>query len=260
MKLKRKRKQKRERGELVRLWQVERLHSRGARARRTGLWFVLSARLAAGAAVLLGWLAGALLWWHPDAAGQRVAVAVGGAALGCGVLWAVLLGWATRWLRRGMIADAGSEPPPVAGLDPGGYGDPEWLWNTLRIANLVLMGIPIAALVLALGALSSPEDAEWWFRTARWPATAFGLFMTGLMGGIIGGLSVGLGADSEDCWTVRGAVGWLAVYGFPFLLVVPWLSGLRGAWSGALLCLAVLWLLIGPLNKVAKEIPGVAAD
>ncbi|WAZ19807.1 hypothetical protein STRCI_000884 [Streptomyces cinnabarinus] len=242
------------------MFELYRLHTSRERAERTGRLFTVAARLAAGAAVSLGWLSGVLLWWHPDRAGARTALAVGGAALGCGVLWAVLLGWAVRWLRRGMVADTGSEPPRVAGLMPDDWGEPEWLWDTLRIVNLVLMCVPIAGLVLALGAASAPEDFEEWLRVGRWPATGGALLLTGLMGGIIGGLSVGLGASEEDCWTVRGAVGWLTVYGLPFALVVPWLSGLHETWAGALVCLAALWLLIAPLSKVAKELASVSSD
>ncbi|MGV9456666.1 hypothetical protein [Streptomyces sp. NPDC003635] len=251
---------RRPRGELVHVYELYRLHRRGEGAERTGRLFTVAARLAAGAAVSLGWLAGFLLWWHPDRAGSRTALAVGGAALGCGMLWAVLLGRAVRWLRRGLVADAGSEPPRVAGLMPDGWGDPEWLWNTLRIANLVLMCVPIAGLVLALGAAAAPSDFEEGLRVGRWPVTGVALLMTGLMGGIVGGLSVGLGAPEKDCWTVRGAVGWLTLYGLPFALAAPWLAGLHETWSGALACLAALWLLIAPVNKVAKEIPGVSSD
>ncbi|CCK31980.1 putative membrane protein [Streptomyces davaonensis JCM 4913] len=247
---------RRQRGELIRVYQLRHLHTAGEGAERTGRWFTVAARLAAGAAVLLGWLAGALLWWHPDPTGLRQALAVGGAALGCGVAWAVLLGRAVRWLRGGVIADAGSEPPP-AGLVPDGWGDPEWLWNTLRIANLVLMGFPIAGLTLGLGATAAPEDVGEW---VRWPVTGGALLMTALMGGIVGSLSAGLGASTEDCWTVRGAVGWLVVYGVPFLLAVPWLSGQYETWSDALVALAALWLLIAPVNKVAKELPSVSSD
>jgi hypothetical protein len=84
--------------------------------------------------------------------------------------------------------------------------------------------------------------------------------MTGLMGGIIGGLAFGLVASSEGCWTPRGAVRRLLVYAVPFLLAVPWLSGPHAPWTGALAGVAALWLLIGPINQVAKHIPGVAAD
>jgi hypothetical protein len=84
--------------------------------------------------------------------------------------------------------------------------------------------------------------------------------MTGLMGGIIGGLAFGLVASSEGCWTPRGAVRRLLVYAVPFLLAVPWLSGRHAPWTGALAGVAALWLLIGPINQVAKHIPGVAAD
>ncbi|MBC2900157.1 hypothetical protein [Streptomyces cupreus] len=247
-------------GELIHLYQLRRLHTSRERAERTGRLFTMAARLAAGAAVLLGWLAGGLLWWQPDPAGLRQALAVGGAALACGVLWAVLLWRAARWLRGGMIADAGSEPPRVAGLAPDGWGDPEWLWNTLRIANLVLMGVPIAGLVMGLGAAGSLEDIEKWVPVVRWPLTGGALLLTGLMGGIIGGLSVGFGAETEECWTPRGAVGWLRVYGVPFLLSVPWLSGSYEIWAGALVALAAIWLLIAPVNKVATNIPSVSSD
>ncbi|MDT9696889.1 hypothetical protein [Streptomyces sp. P17] len=140
----------------------------------------------------------------------------------------------------------------------------EWLWNTLRIANLVLLGIPMAGLAMGLGAAGSPEDIEKWVALVRRPVTGGALPLTGLMGGImggiIGGLSVGFGAETEECWTPRGAVGRLVVYGLPFLPAVPWLSGSREIWSGAFVALAALWLLIAPVNKVAKHIPSVSSD
>ncbi|WP_328869503.1 hypothetical protein OHT76_04955 [Streptomyces sp. NBC_00287] len=251
---------KAQQGELIRVYQLHRLHTSRGRAERTGQLFTVAARLAAGAAVLLGWLAGALLWWQPDPAGLRRALVLGGAGLGCGVLWAVLLWWAARWLRHGMIADAGSKRPRVAGLVPDNWGEPEWLWDTLRIANLVLMGIPIAGLVLAgLGAAASAEDADVGLEL-RWAAAGCALLLTGLMGGIVGGLSTGLGAETEECWTPRGAVGWLIVYGVPFLLAAPWLSGRYESWAGWLVALAVVWLLIAPVNKVAKGLPSVSSD
>ncbi|MGW0911791.1 hypothetical protein ACWD1Z_08575 [Streptomyces sp. NPDC002784] len=241
------------RGELVRVYELCRLHADRDGAERTGRLFTVAARLAAGAAVVLGWLAGVLLWAHPAGTGPRTALAVGGAGLGCGVLWAVLLWWAARWLRRGLVADAGSRPLRVAGLASDGWGDPEWLWNTLRIANLVLIAVPIAGLVLA-------ADPERGLTAGRWVVTGLVLLVTGLMGGIIGGLSVGFGAKSEDCWTLRGALGWLLVYGMPFLLAAPLLSGVHAIWTGTLAAVAVLWLLVAPVSKAAKEIPSVSSD
>ncbi|MER6671644.1 hypothetical protein [Streptomyces sp. NPDC000983] len=249
----------RQRGRLIHVYELRRLHPDGRRAERTGQLRTWAARLAAGAAVLLGWLAGVLLWWHPDGAGQRRALAVAGAALGCGVLWTVLLGRAARWVRDGAVDDAGSAPR-VAGLAPDNLGDPEWLWNTLRIANLVLLGVPVAGLTLALVADQVLADADPGLPALRWAAAGCALLLTALMGGIVGGLSVGLGADTEDCWTPRGAVGWLTVYGTPLPLAAPWLSGMHGAWTGGLVCLAALWLLIAPVNKVAAKLPGTAAD
>ncbi|NEE22935.1 hypothetical protein G3M58_92850 [Streptomyces sp. SID7499] len=82
---------RRARGDVVSLFRVDRLHAAGERARRTGLCFIALARLAAAAAVLLGLLSGALLWWRPDQAGQEQALATGGAALGCGMLWVMVV-------------------------------------------------------------------------------------------------------------------------------------------------------------------------
>ncbi|MER7571541.1 hypothetical protein [Streptomyces sp. NPDC126514] len=241
------------RGELVHVYELYRLHADRAGAERTGRLFIVGARLAAGAAVVLGWLAGVLLWAHPDGTGPRTALAVGGAGLGCGVLWAVLLWRAARWLRRGLVADAGSRPPRVAGLASDDWSDPEWLWNTLRIANLVLIAVPIAGLILT-------ADPARGLPTGRWLVTGLVLVATGLMGGIVGGLSVGFGAKAEDCWTLRGALGWLLVYGMPFLLAAPLLAGVRADWTGALAVAAILWLLIAPVSKAAKEIPSVSSD
>jgi hypothetical protein len=253
------RRRRRERGEVVGLYQLYRLHADGDRARRTGLFFVVAARIAAGAAVLSGVLAGALLWWRPGPPGQRQALAVGGAALCCGVLWVTVLWCATRWLRRGMIADSGGRPTPVAGLEPDSSGDPAWLWDTLRLAHLVLLCVPVAGLVLALLSVGASGEAAAWFPWARWATTGFCLLMTGLMGGVIGGLAFGL-VSGEDCWTPRGAARRLLVYAVPFLLAVPWLSGRYGPWAAALVGVAAIWLLVGPISHVAKHIPGTAAD
>jgi hypothetical protein len=169
------------------------------------------------------------------------------------VLWAVVLWRAARWLRRGLVADTGSRPPRVAGLASDNWGDPEWLWNTLRIANLVLIAVPVAGLVLT-------ADPTRGLTAGRWLVTGAILVATGLMGGIIGGLSVGFGATTEDCWTLRGAVGWLLVYGMPFLLAAPLLADVRAIWTGALAVAAILWLLIAPVIKAGKEIPSVSSD
>ncbi|GAA2295030.1 hypothetical protein GCM10010234_40980 [Streptomyces hawaiiensis] len=249
----------RERGELVSLYQVDQLHADEGRARRTGACFIAAARLAAAAAVLLGLLAGALLWWRPDQAGQKQALVAGGAALGCGVLWVMVVWRAACWLRRGMIADSGSKSPVVVGLEPDNQGEPGWLWDVLRLAHLVLLCVPLAGLVLALASAVMPEEAGAWSGWMRWGISGFGLLMTGLMGGIIGALAFGL-VSSEECWTPRGAVRRLLVYAVPFLLAVPWLSGRHAPWTGALVGAAVLWLFIGPVNQVAKHIPGTAAD
>ncbi|WP_329324687.1 hypothetical protein [Streptomyces luteogriseus] len=251
---------RRERGELVSLYRVDRLHADRGRALRTGACFIAAARLAASATVLLGLLAGALLWWRPDQTGQEQALATGGAALGCGVLWVMVVWRAACWLRRGMIADRGSTPQVVAGLEPDNQGEPDWLWDTLRLAHLVLLCIPLAGLVLALVSAVMPEEAGAWSGWARWGITGFSLLMTGLMGGIIGGLAFGLAAPGEESWTPRGAARRLVVYAVPFLLAVPWLSGRHAPWTGALAGAAALWLLIGPINQVAKHIPGTAAD
>ncbi|MFD7321221.1 hypothetical protein ACFV9D_09025 [Streptomyces sp. NPDC059875] len=109
----------------------------GERAERTARRYVAAARLAAGAGVVLGLMAGALLWWRPSPAGQLQALAVGGAALGFGVLWVVVLWRAARRLRRGIVADRGSTRHAPAGIEPDGAGDPELLWNWLRLMNLV---------------------------------------------------------------------------------------------------------------------------
>jgi hypothetical protein len=152
----------RERGEVVSLYRVDRLHADRGRARRTGVCFIAAARLVAAAAVLLGLLAGALLWWRPDQSGQEQALATGGAALGCGVLWVMVVWRAACWLRRGMIADRGSKPQVVAGLEPDNQGEPDWLWDILRLAHLVLLCVPLAGLVLALVSAVMPEEAGAW--------------------------------------------------------------------------------------------------
>ncbi|MER7477913.1 hypothetical protein ABTX60_09655 [Streptomyces sp. NPDC126510] len=188
------------------LYRVNGLHADRGRARRTGVWVIAAARLLAAAAVLLGLMAGALLWWRPDRTGQEQALALGGAALGCGVLWVMVVWRAACWLRRGLIADKGGKPQVVAGLAPDDQGEPGWLWDRLRPAHLVLLCVPLAGLVLAL----------------------------------------------------VSAV--MLVYAVPFLLAVPWLSGLRAPWTSALAGACILWLLIGPVNHVAKHIPGTAAD
>jgi hypothetical protein len=250
----------RERGERVSLYRVDRLHADRGRARRTGACFIAAARLVAAAAVLLGLLAGALLWWRPDQTGQEQALATGGAALGCGVLWVMAVWRAACWLRRGMIADTGGQPQVVAGLEPDNQGEPDWLWDMLRLAHLVLLCVPMAGLVLALASAVMPEEAGAWSGWVRWGISGFSLLMTGLMGGIIGVLAFGQVDSSAGCWTPRGAVRRLLVYAVPFLLAVPWLSGRHAHWTGALAGAAALWLLIGPVNQVAKHIPGTATD
>ncbi|WP_437063374.1 hypothetical protein [Streptomyces sp. enrichment culture] len=243
----------RRRGEVVLVFQLPRLHSGGNRAERAGWWRTVGARLLAGAAVLSGWAAAVLLVWRPGPAAHPYVLAAGGAGLGFGLLWAVALWRNARWALRGMVVDAGAEAPAVSGLDP--VGDvPDWIWDTLRIANVMLMGIPVSGLVL-LGLGASPAHEE-----LRWGALVAALFLTALMGGIVGGLSVGLGAGGDDCWTPGGAARWLVVYGVPYLLAVPALAGVEETWSTVLVGLAALWLLIAPVNKVAKEIPGTAAD
>jgi hypothetical protein len=195
-----------------------------------------------------------------DRTGQEQALATGGAALGCGVLWVMVVWRAACWLRRGMIADGGSKPQVVAGLEPDNQGEPDWLWDILRLAHLVLLCVPLAGLALALVSAVMPEEARAWSGWARWGISGFSLLMTGLMGGIIGGLAFGLVASGEGSWTPRGALRRLLVYAVPFLLPVPWLSGRHAPWTGALTCAAALWPLIGPINQVAKHIPGTAAD
>jgi hypothetical protein len=208
--------------------------------------------------VLLGLSAGALLWWRPDRTGQEQALALGGAALGCGVLWVTLVWRAARWLRRGVIADRGGNV--VAGLEPDDQGEPGWLWDTLRLAHLVLLCVPMAGLVLAVVSAVMPEEAQAWTGWLRWGISGFSVLMTGIMGGIIGGLAFGLVGSGEECWTPRGAVRRLLLYAVPFLLAVPWLSGLHATWTGALTGAAALWLLIGPVTAVAEHIPGTSAD
>ncbi|MEU1314687.1 hypothetical protein [Streptomyces tibetensis] len=251
---------RRERGELVSFYRVDRLHADGGRARRVGVCYIAAARLVAAAAVLLGLLAGALLWWRPDRTGQEQALAIGSAALGCGVLWVMVVWRAACWLRRGVIADRGGKPQVVAGLEPDDQGEPDWLWDILRLAHLVLLCVPLAGLVLALVSAVMPEEAGAWSGWLRWGISGFSLLMTGLMGGIIGALAFGLVVSGEECWTPRGAARRLLVYGVPFLLATPWLSGWHAPWTGALAGAAALWLLVGPINQVAKHIPGTAAD
>ncbi|KOV99149.1 hypothetical protein ADK65_19680 [Streptomyces sp. NRRL B-1140] len=245
---------------MVSLHRVDELHADRGRARRTGVCFIAAARLLAAVAVLLGLLAGALLWCRPDRTGQEQALATGGAALGCGVLWVTVVWRAACWLRRGMITDRDGEPMVVAGLEPDDQGEPDWLWNVLRLSHLVLLCVPLAGLALALVSAVMPAEAGAWSGWVRWGISGFSLLMTGLMGGIIGGLAFGLVASGEECWTPRGAVRRLLMYAVPFLLAVPLLSGVHAPWSGALAGAAALWLLIGPVNQVAKHIPGVASD
>ncbi|MEV6757118.1 hypothetical protein [Streptomyces sp. NPDC051214] len=247
---------------MISLYRVAGLHRERESARRTGLRFIVAARSAAGAAVLFGLLAGVLLWCRPSLAGQQQALAVGGVALGLGTLWVVVLWRAARWLNGGMPADSGSKPETVAaGLEPNNSGDPEWLWNLMRLAHLVLLCVPVAGLLLTLaGDLATPEPKVVGWDSTRWWITGFSLLVTGLMGGTIGGLAFGMVDSSSDCWTPRGAARRLLVYAVPFLLAAPWLTGLHTAWSGALAGAAALWLLIGPIEHVAKHIPGSSAD
>ncbi|MEV0528819.1 hypothetical protein AB0I66_35910 [Streptomyces sp. NPDC050439] len=248
--------------ELISLYRVEGLHRERERAQRTGQRFIVAARSAAGAAVLLGLMAGVLLWCRPSLAGQQQALIVGGVALGLGTLWVVVLWRAARWLNDGMPTDSGSKPETVAaGLEPNTAGDPEGLWNMMRIAHLVLLCVPVAGLVLTLaGAMATTEQKVVGWDATRWWITGFILLVTGLMGGTIGGLASGMVNSSNDCWTPRGAARRLLVYAVPFLLAAPWLTGLHTGWSGALAGAAALWLLIGPVEHVAKHIPGSSAD
>jgi hypothetical protein len=236
---------------------VEALHGDGQRARRTGRRFILAARLLAAAAVLLGLSAGASLWWRADPAGQQRAVVVGGAALSLGVLWVVVLWRAARWLNHGVVADHGSEPKVPAGLMPDHRDDPAWLWDTLRLAHLVLLGIPLAGLLFGLGsATPTSEGPALRFGTAWWLGTGVCLLMTSIIGGLVGGVAFGVVYSEKECWTARGAVRRLLVYAVPFLLAAPWLAGLRDHWTGTCVAAAMVWLLIAPVMHVEKHIPG----
>ncbi|GAA2788515.1 hypothetical protein [Streptomyces showdoensis] len=245
-------------GRPVRVWQVRRLHADGDRAERTARRFLLSARLAAAAAVLLGHLAVLLLWWDPNTAGQRWALGVGTAALGCGVAWVTVLARARRWVRAGVVADAGTGPPPATGLLPDGLGGPpDWLWDWARLLHLVSMCVPIGALAAAL---TNGAGDEAFTRLSVWGTTGFALLLTGIMGGVVGGLGFGLVDSDEECWTVRGAVRRLRRYAVPFLLAAPWLAGWTGVWPALLVCGAVLWLLIAPVNYVGTQIPSTGSS
>jgi hypothetical protein len=146
----------------VLVFQLPRLHAGGSRAERVGWWRTVGARLLAGAAALSGWAAALLLVWRPGPETHPYVLAAGGAGLVSGVLWAVVLWRNARWVRRGMVVDSGAEAKAVSGLDP--VGDvPDWIWDTLRIANVVLMGIPVSGLVLlGLGAASSEHEELRW--------------------------------------------------------------------------------------------------
>ncbi|MFI8522668.1 hypothetical protein ACIGEZ_33480 [Streptomyces sp. NPDC085481] len=251
------RRRRRRRGRPVRPYELVRLHSDGERARRTGLLFTVAARLLVGAAMLLGAVAAVLLWWRPGPDGQRQALVLGGAGLCCGGLWVVVLGLAARWLRRGVIAGRGSGPAPATGLMPDNCGEPESLWDTLRLAHLVALCVPLSGLVLAVMSGASGE-ATGEVALMRWGVSGFGLLLTGLMGGIIGGLAFGM-VDSSEAWTPRGAARRLSAYAVPYLLAAPWLAGLHAAWSSVLVAAGVLWLLIAPVNQAAGHIPGTSS-
>ncbi|MEU6979098.1 MULTISPECIES: hypothetical protein [unclassified Streptomyces] len=245
-------------GRPVRVWQVRQLHADGDRAERTARRFLLSARLMAAAAVLLGHLAVLLLWLDPAPPGQRWALGVGAAALGCGAAWVTVLARAGRWLRAGVIADAGSGPPPATALLPDALGGPpDWLGDWARLLHLVSMCVPLGALTAALA--SAPGDAGM-IKLAAWGATGFALLLTGIMGGIVGGLAFGLVDTDEECWTVRGALRRLRRYAVPFLLAAPWLAGWTSGWSALLVGGALLWLLIAPVNYVGMQIPGTSSS
>ncbi|MER8041936.1 hypothetical protein [Streptomyces sp. NPDC094032] len=247
------------RGRPVRLGEVRRLHADGERAERTARRFLRGARLSAAAAVLLGHAAVLLLWWDPGTAGQRRALAVGAVALGCGVLWVTVLARATRWVRAGVIADAGSGPPPATGLLPDALvGPPDWLWDWTRLLHMVSMCVPIGALAAALAAAAGDEGGL--PELTAWGTTAFALLLTGIMGGIIGGLAFGLVDTDEECWTVPGAVRRLRRYAVPFLLAAPWLAGWYSGWSALLMGGALLWILIAPVNYVGTQIPGTSSS
>ncbi|MFJ8081773.1 hypothetical protein ACIQ6Y_14285 [Streptomyces sp. NPDC096205] len=234
------------RGRRVLLFQVRTLHADGERAVRTGLLRTVAARLLAGAAVVLGWTAAGLPAVRPERETHPYVLMAGFAALGCWALWTLLLWRNAVWVRRGLVTDAGTKRLAVSGLDPAG-GDPEWMWAVLRTGNVLLMGVPIGGLLLALGVEDGTPPSPWWCLGGP-------LVLTGLMGAVVSGF--GLGASGDDCWTPLGALGWLLIYGVPFLLAVPWLSGTHRTWSAGLVCLAILWLLIAPLARLAKDDPG----
>ncbi|MEU8775524.1 hypothetical protein [Streptomyces sp. NPDC048606] len=246
------------RGRAVRVHEVRRWHADGERAERTARRFLTGARLLAGGAVLLGHLAVLLLWRDPGACGQRWALAVGGVALGLGALWVTVLARATRWVRSGVVADAGSGPPAATGLLPDALGGPaDRLWDWARLLHLVSLCFPLGALVAAL---ASSADEQGLRELSRWGATGFALLLTAILGGVIGGLAFGLVDSDEECWTVRGALRRLRRYAVPFLLAAPWLAGLHTGWSALSVGAALLWLLIAPVNHVGSHIPGSSSD
>ncbi|MEU8765189.1 hypothetical protein [Streptomyces sp. NPDC048659] len=246
------------RGRPVRLYEAVRLHDHRSGAERAARRFLLGARLAAAGAVLLGHLAVVLLWRDPGAAGQRLALGVGAAALACGVLWVAVLSRAARWVAAGVVADAGTAPPPPAGLLPDALsGPPDLVWDWARLLHLVSLGVPIGALVAALSAAADKEELT---AFTAWGATGLALLVTVIMGGIIGGLGFGLVDGDEECWTPRGARRRLRRYAVPFLLSAPWLAGVWTVWAGALVCAAALWLLIAPVNYVGSQIPSVPSS
>lgn len=246
---------------LVDVHQVGRLHRDGDEAVRVGLRFVLVARLVAGGGVLLGVLGGALLCWRPGRAGQLPVLVVGGAALGLGVLWVVVLRRAARWVNAGLIADFDRRPAETTGLRPGPRVRHQRRWDILRLVHLVLLCVPMAGMALALlSAEPANGESSAEFGRTQWLVTGFCLLMTGIMGGLTGGLAFGQVESSKECWTPRGAVRRLMAYAVPFLLAAPWLAGLHTVWTGALLAVAPLWLLMVPIFLVAPHIPSVPSD